>query len=119
MEPLIKSYTSFEPINTEHDHGLILCRRIGKGLGEHIEIKRIKAYTDWFRRNYLDLHFKVEEEHIFPLLGNQNFRVKKALANHRRLRRLFDETSQVERALNRIEEELGRYIRYEEGTLYN
>lgn len=103
----------------EHHYGLLLCWKIREYLSNNIEIERIKNYTYWFKSNYLEPHLEVEEKYIFPVLENHNVRVKKALANHRRLKRLFDETCEANKALNRIEEELNRYIRFEEGILYN
>src|SRR5680860_1616847 len=118
MKPRVKRHEALEPLSIEHHYGLLLCSKIREGLSNNIETKRIKHYTDWFKRNYLEPHFEVEEKYIFPILGSHNVRVKKALANHRRLKRLFDETSEVDKSLNRKEEELGRYIRFEERILY-
>ena len=115
MKPRVKRHEALEPLSIEHHYGLLLCWKIREGLSNNIETKRIKHYTDWFKRNYLEPHFEIEEKYIFPILGSHNVRVKKALANHRRLKRLFDETSEVDKSLNRKEEELGRYIRFEEG----
>lgn len=115
----MKRHESLEPLSTDHDHGLVLCSNIRKGLINNIETMRIKEYADWFKIKYLDPHFKIEEKYIFPVLGRHNVRVKKALANHRRLNRLFNETDDVELALNRLEEELDCFIRFEERTLYN
>lgn len=83
-----------------------------------IENKRIKNYIDWFKIEYLDPHFEIEKKHIFPILGNNNVRVKRALANHRRLKRLFSETTELNKVLNKIEEELSSYIGFEERILY-
>ena len=44
--------------------------------------------------------------------------IKKALAEHRRLTRLFTEEEDVEKALHHIEEELDRHIRFEERELF-
>lgn len=84
-----------------------------------VPTRRIKDYADWLKKDYLDPHFDLERKYVFPILGNQNFRVKRALANHRRLNRLFEETTNLNIVLNKIEEELGSYIRFEERILYN
>ncbi|MGO3182749.1 MAG: hemerythrin domain-containing protein [Aequorivita sp.] len=107
------------PLIEEHNEVILLCERIREGLRNKIESKRIKKYIDWFKTEYLDPHFEIEKKHIFPILGNNNVRVKRALANHRRLNRLFAETSDLNKALHKIEEELSTYIGFEERVLYN
>lgn len=107
------------PLIEEHNEVILLCERIREGLQKKIENERIKKYIDWFKTEYLDPHFNIEKEYIFPILGNNNVRVKKALANHRRLNRLFAETSELNKVLHKIEEELSTYIGFEERVLYN
>lgn len=64
-------------------------------------------------------HFKKEEEIVFPVLGNEHDLVKKALADHRRLKRLFEDTIDIEKSLSLIEEELEKHIRFEERILFD
>lgn len=106
-----------EDLSIEHQKALQLCENIRKGLSKKIERERIRSYTDWFKKNYLDPHFELEEQHIFPLLGN-NVRVKKAKANHRRIHKLLSCDCDNEKVLNLLEEELSSYIRFEERVLY-
>lgn len=108
-----------KPLTSEHREVLDVCSKISTGLRSKIDTKRIKKYADWFKEDYLNPHFELEKKYVFPILGNQNFRVKRALANHRRLNRLFDETSNLKIVLNKIEEELGTYIRFEERVLFS
>ncbi len=119
MKPSEKRHRALKPLSQEHNEVLILCSRIGEGLQMHIPSKRIKNYADWLKTDYLDPHFELERKYVFPILGTHNVRVKRALANHRRLNRLFDETNNLNIILNKIEEELGSYIRFEERILYN
>lgn len=104
-------------LSLEHRQVLQVCENIRIGLRKNIEKHRIRSYTDWFKQEYLDLHFGLEEQHIFPLLGN-NVRVKKAMANHRRINKLLSCDCDNERVLNLLEEELSTYIRFEERVLY-
>lgn len=119
MEIPEKRHHALKPFSNEHNKVLILCSRIEKGLQMAVPPKRIKRYADWLKKDYLDPHFEWERKYVFPILGIRNFRVKRALANHRRLNRLFEETTHLEITLNKIEEELGSYIRFEERILYN
>src|SRR5690606_12275857 len=103
----------------EHHQGLLLSWKIRTGLSKGISTDRIKTYADWFYKTYLTPHFKEEERHLFPILGNDNILVKKAIAQHRRLDRLFRSTSELKKSLNHIEEELEQHIRFEERVLFN
>ncbi|WP_029034724.1 hemerythrin domain-containing protein [Salinimicrobium terrae] len=108
---------ALEPLSLEHQQALRVCENIRKGLSQGVDKERIRKYTNWFKRNYLDPHFDLEEQFIFPLLGN-NVRVKKALANHRRINKLLSCDCDNERVLNLLEEELSTFIRYEERVLF-
>ncbi|QAA82984.1 hemerythrin domain-containing protein [Aequorivita sp. H23M31] len=114
-----KQHLALTPIIEEHNEVILLCERIRFGLKNDIAVERIKKYVDWFKEHYLDPHFEIEKEHIFPILGINNVRVKRALANHRRLSRLLSETTELNKVLNKIEEELSTYIGFEERVLYN
>ena len=105
------------PLIEEHDEVILFCERIREGLRNKTDLNRIKKYVDWFKDTYLDPHFEIETKYIFPILGITNVRVKRGLANHRRLQRLFA-TKDLNKALNLIEEELSTYIGYEERVLY-
>lgn len=112
-------HSALLPLSHEHETTLKLCNRIREGLRQEVEPERILRYSQWFWRNHIEPHFELEKRCLFPLLGPNNVRVKRALANHRRLSRLFSQDKDLERSLNRIEEELETYIRYEERILYN
>ena len=78
------------------------------------------SYARWFWHAHLLGHFQLEEKHLFPILGNDNPMVKRALSEHRRLARLFTSTdSDSIRSLSLIEEELDLHIRFEERQLFN
>lgn len=102
----------------DHDEVILFCERLRLGLQGNMADQRLKAYADWFKTVYLDPHFEVEQTLVFPVLGNTNVRVRRALANHRRLERLFGMTTDVHKTLHKIEEELTRNIGFEERVLY-
>ncbi|AVR46816.1 cation-binding protein [Christiangramia fulva] len=114
----IKRDPNLQPLSRDHHHTLLLCWKIRKGFSKNIEVGRIKAYTDWFFENHVLPHFKIEEKYLFPVLGEEDAMVKKALAEHRRLKRLFREEKDVEKSLNLIEEELDQHVRFEERELF-
>lgn len=116
---LVKRKKILLPLSKEYNHSLLLCWKIRVGFRKSVELERIKAYTDWFFKNNLKPHFTMEEDFIFPLLGKNNNFVKKALTGHRRLTRLFEDNTDIERSLSLLEEELENHIRFEKGQLLN
>ncbi|WP_111624223.1 hemerythrin domain-containing protein [Arenibacter echinorum] len=115
----IKRHKAIQPLSREHHQGLLLSWKIRTGLSKGVSTDRIKTYADWFYKTYLIPHFEEEEKHLFPILGNDNILVKKAIAQHRRLDRLFHSTTELKKSLNHIEEELEQHIRFEERVLFN
>ena len=115
----IKRHKAIQPSSREHHQGLLLSWKIRTGLSKGVSTDRIKTYVDWFYKTYLIPHFEEEEKHLFPILGNNNILVKKAIAQHRRLDRRFSITSELKKSLNLIEEELEQHIRFEERVLFN
>lgn len=114
----LKRHKALQPLSKEHHHGLLLSWKLRMGFKKNIEIERMKTYTDWFYKTHLIPHFETEETHIFPLLGNDNEFVKRALAEHRRLKLLFTSDKNITKALGLIEEELEQHIRFEERILF-
>ena len=114
----IKRHIALQPVSREHHHGLLLSWKIREGLKRQIAIEKIKKYTDWFWKNQLQAHFEFEEKYIFPILGGEHKLIKRALREHRRLKRLFISTDKVEQNLSLLEEELVAHIRFEERVLF-
>lgn len=110
-------YASLETELDQHLFVLKMCCRVRKGLDKKINTRRIRAYTDWFRKYFLEPHFEFEKDYVFPMLGN-NPRVKRALANHRRIMRLLSCGCEDLKVLNLLEEELSMHVRFEERVLY-
>ncbi|UPS91594.1 hemerythrin domain-containing protein [Bizionia sp. M204] len=119
MEPKpLKRHKALQPLSREHHHGLLLSWKIRSGFSKNVSVERMKTYADWFFENHLIPHFELEEAEIFSILDSQNELVKKALADHRRLKRLFAEDSSLDKSLSKIEEELEQHIRFEERILF-
>ncbi|MCB0536588.1 MAG: hemerythrin domain-containing protein [Bacteroidetes bacterium] len=113
-----KRHKALQSLSREHHHGLLLSWKIRAGFSKNIDPKRMKLYADWFFKTHLVTHFEMEETHIFSILSDDNILVKQALADHRRLKRLFTETEDDTKALSKIEEELDQHIRFEERVLF-
>ena len=115
----IKRDEFLKPLSRDHHHGLLLCWKIRTGFRKQVAISRIKSYSDWFYKNHLVQHFELEEKYVFPILGNDHELVKKALSEHRKLRRLFEDSDDASKNLGKIEENLESHIRFEERILFN
>lgn len=115
----IKRDASLRPLSRQHHHGLLLCWKIREGFRRNIAPERIKKYVDWFWQHHLRQHFEEEEKYVFIVLPPKNKLLKKAIAEHRRLERLFNDQGDKVRSLNLIEEELEQHIRFEERLLFN
>jgi hypothetical protein len=114
----IKRSEFLKLLSIEHHHGLLFCWKIRAGIKKDVEVSRIKKYADWFYQNYLIPHFEVEEKYVFTILGNENELIKKAVSEHRRLKRLFESTTEFQKNIGLIEEELEGHIRFEERILF-
>jgi len=119
MSAPIKRHPALQPMSREHHHGLLLCWKIREGFRKNIEPERIKRYCDWFWENQLQDHFREEERHLFPILGQKHEFVKRAVSEHQNLEALFTDQKNPEQSLQRISEELDRHIRFEERILFN
>lgn len=115
----IKRHKSIQPLSRDHHHSLLLCWKIRTGFSKDVPAERIKRYTDWFFEHHIEPHFELEEKHLFPILGENNPLVKKAISEHRRLKRLFKDNDDASKSLSLIEEELEQHIRFEERVLFN
>ena len=113
----LKRHKALQPLSREHHHGLLLSWKIRAGFSKDIAPERIKVYADWFFKTHLMPHFEMEEQFVFSILGPNNEFVKKALAEHRLLKRLFEDDD-IKMALSKIEEALDKHIRFEERVLF-
>lgn len=102
----------------EHHNGLILCQNIHQGLRKNIEPERIKKYCTWFFKEHIEIHFNIEEQYIFPMLGKNHAFVKKALREHRKIKRLIYESEDVVKSINLLEELMEAHIRFEEKNVF-
>lgn len=115
----IKRCESLKPLSREHHHGLLFSWKIKTGIKKNVEVFRIKKYADWFYQNYLIPHFEVEEKYVFPILGNDNELIERAVSEHRSLERLFESSSaEFQKNISLIGDALVNHIRFEERVLF-
>lgn len=114
----VKRNHMIQPLSREHHHALLLSWKIRTGFYKNVQPERIKTYVDWFYKKYMLPHFEHEEKYMFAILDQGHELIKKALSEHRRLQRLFEDETDLERSLSLLEEELERHIRFEERVLF-
>ncbi|MEM0517145.1 hemerythrin domain-containing protein [Aequorivita flava] len=115
----IKRHVALQPLSRQHHFGLLFSWKLRKGFHKNIEKKRLQQYAKWFFKHEIEPHFKDEEKYLFPILEADNELIERALKEHRRLKRLFNNTKDPERSLHQLEEELDAHIRFEERVLFN
>ena len=115
----IKRSESLKQLSRDHHHALLLCWKIRKGLKQGAQASRIRSYVELFYREHLVQHFIEEENSLFPLLGEDDANIKRAIKEHRRLERLVLEEPDDLKAVSLFEEELEAHVRFEERTLFN
>ena len=114
----LKRSESLKPLSREHHHGLLFCWKAKTGIKKNVDVARIKKYADWFFQNYLVPHFEVEEKYVFPILGNENELIKKAVSEHEKLKQLLESNTEIQKNIGIIEKELEAHIRFEERILF-
>lgn len=118
MKP-IKRHKGLQPLSREHHQGLLLSWKIRTGLKKEVSTDRIIKYCDFFIKEELIQHFNLEELHIFTVLEPDDELVKRALADHLKLKKLFMQKQPDIKTILSIEEEIEKHIRFEERILFN
>lgn len=111
------SHQVLERLSYQHLRALQLCERIRKDLEDEVPLDQIQRYTRAYWETELEPHFHMEQHCLYPMLGPNNLRIKRAVAKQRRLTRLFNQETNLRKALYQIEEELAAYMRFEAGIL--
>lgn len=114
----LKRVIELQTLSHDHHHALQLCWKIRTGLSKKIAPERIKTYTDWFYKNHLCEHFKIEEDVVFSVLESNNELVQRALSEHKNLTTLFTSEVNIKETLEKIEKDLKAHIRFEERELF-
>ncbi|MGO3184255.1 MAG: hemerythrin domain-containing protein [Aequorivita sp.] len=115
----IKRHEALQPLSRQHHFGLLFSWKLRKGFSKNIDIERMQEFAEWFYENEIKPHFRDEEKYLFPIMEDGNELVERALKEHRRIKRLFNDTKNTEKSLHRLEEELDAHIRFEERVLFN
>lgn len=115
----MKRHPSIVPLSKDHHFGLLCCWKIRQGIRNGISPERIQLYVVYFRKHYLDKHFKEEEALLFHPSENDPL-CQKAIAEHRLLEKMMDDfsTKVTARQLLDFADQLDGHIRFEERVLF-
>lgn len=116
--PVLKRLPALQPLSREHHHALLLCWRIKLGLSRNVEASRLNAYVWHFWTEYLQSHFHLEENSVFPELGNNHPMVLRARNEHKHIENLLQSGLEEATDFNLLESLLERHIRFEERVLF-
>lgn len=102
-----------------HHKTLFFCWNIRAGIDKGVDIQRMVDYVNWYGENILFKKMEIEEKYLFTLLDEDHYLIKRALKEHRRIKRLFkiDQKNPM-KSLIYIEEELDLHIRFEERQMF-
>jgi iron-sulfur cluster repair protein YtfE (RIC family) len=130
MKSPSRRHESLIPLSRQHQHALLLCLRIHRGLIEHsadsnwLQLKADHAIR--FYEGDLVTHFQAEEEFLFPAMREipaATEIVDELLAEHGQMRQLIDQLRQMEigsiaAILKEFADTLEAHIRKEERKLF-
>jgi iron-sulfur cluster repair protein YtfE (RIC family) len=129
MKRAARRHQSLIPLSREHQYALLLCLRIHRGLSEHgndIDWVRARSVTALrFFDQELILHFKAEEQILFPAMSEMAGApeiIEELLQEHRRLHQLADrlrgDHALQGGTLQEFADTLEAHIRKEERSLF-
>ena len=118
----IKRNVALVRFSKDHHFALLLIWKVRQGLRFGIELQRINDYINFFFKNYLEDHFKEEEELLFVHLDSKNGSRTIAEEDHKALKEIIQEVKSPPKNkaistefINRLE----KHIRFEERELFN
>lgn len=119
----IKRSPYLAPLSREHHEGLLLVWKIKHGISKGIGIQRILLYVNWFFKEFLETHFKTEEETFSKILSPDNPLLLQMLQEHKAieqaLENLKNNTIHSEVQLLDFGTLIQLHIRFEERFLFN
>lgn len=118
----LKRHQALIPLSKDHHLGLLLCWKIRMGFKKGLNEKRILEYTSYFFKHHLLPHFRIEEEHVFSSLPQENSLRKEAERQHEELHTMMErlpiKDNELYNFLSVFEQSLEKHIRFEERELF-
>lgn len=109
-------------LSRDHHFTLLFSWKLVQGVKNRIDFERIKKYVEYFWHNDMQVHFREEEEILFPPVKSDH--VEKATLDHvqikERVNRVLWEGDQEEayKHLTSLADAIISHVRYEERVLF-
>jgi hemerythrin-like domain-containing protein len=119
IKPIRRS-KQLTPLSKDHHDGLLFAWKIKQGLKNGTDIKLIASYVQWFWKNYLQEHFRQEEEILAPHLPQGNELLKQMIDEHQEIESMIhiNENIADETLLLNLVQAIDNHIRFEERQLF-
>jgi hemerythrin-like domain-containing protein len=116
----IKRSKQLTPLSKDHHDGLLFAWKIKQGLKNGADIKLIAEYVQWFWKNFLEEHFREEEQILAPHLPADNELLKRMIDEHQEIEAMvhINENIPDETLLNNLAQAIDDHIRFEERELF-
>ena len=117
----IKRSPALVHFSKDHHFALLLIWKIRQGLRFAIQPERVNDYIIFFFENYLEEHFKEEEELLFVHLDKNSESAKRAVKDHKVLRETAEKikSDPKNKSLTTdFTDQLEKHIRFEERELF-
>jgi hypothetical protein len=116
----LKRNPALVQFSKDHHFGLLLIWKIRQGLQLHAELQRIGKYINFFFDNYLEEHFKEEEELLFIHLDDHDDLRLSAESDHSELSQLNKKIKHNpdQQDIRQFANLLEQHIRFEERFLF-
>jgi hypothetical protein len=115
----IERHSCLQPLSREHHHVLLLVWKIRRGVSKGIHVTRIERYVNWFFHSYIADHLELEENYVYPILGEGHELIRRGMHEHEALRSLFNRPQKDEQVILALATLLENHIRFEERILFN
>lgn len=116
----LKRNPALVQFSKDHHFSLLLIWKIRQGLRLSAELQRISKYINFFFENYLEEHFKEEEELLFIHVNEHDDLRLSAEKDHKELRALNEEIKNDpgQEDIRQFADLLEQHIRFEERFLF-
>lgn len=119
----MKRHENLQPLSRQHHNGLLAVLLLEKGIKRGADARQLCDFINWIFTEDLDLHFRLEEQHLVPLMQQHPELAEMAarlLDEHRLLQEL---KGQINAALNPSDaaafaDLLEKHIRFEERVAF-
>lgn len=109
-------------LSRDHHFTLLFSWKLVQGVKNKIDSERIKKYIEYFWHNDMKVHFREEEEILFPHIKGEQ--VAKAALDHELIKEQVykvlseDDQEQIYKHLTLLADTIISHVRYEERVLF-